>query len=51
MSSDRLYINKKKPNIIIPIQHFEADFLWEASLKILNSEVILKTFTHVHNNL
>ena len=28
------------------IQHFEADFLWKVSLKILNSEMILKTFTH-----
>ena len=28
-------------------QHFEADFLWEASLKILNSGVILKMFTLV----
>ena len=28
------------------IQHFEADFLWNVSLKILNSGVILKTFTH-----
>ena len=27
------------------IQHFEADFLWKVSLKILNSEIILKTFT------
>ena len=30
------------------IQHFEADFLWKVSLKILNSEIILKTFTHVY---
>ena len=29
-----------------PIQHFEADFLWKVSLKILNSGLILKTFTH-----
>ena len=28
------------------IQHFEADFLWKVSLRILNSEIILKTFTH-----
>ena len=28
-----------------PIQHFEADFLWKDSLKILNSAIILKTFT------
>ena len=29
------------------IQHFEADFLWKVSLKILNSGIILKTSTHV----
>ena len=29
------------------IQQFEADFLWKVSLKILNSGVILQTFTHV----
>ena len=28
------------------IQHFEADFLWKDSLKILNSGLILKTFTN-----
>ena len=28
------------------IQDFEADFLWKVSLKILNSRIILKTFTH-----
>ena len=28
------------------IQHFEADFQWKVSLKILNSGIILKTFTH-----
>ena len=28
------------------IQDFEADFLWKVSLKILNSGIILKTFTH-----
>ena len=28
------------------IQHFEADFLWKVSLKILHSGIILKTFTH-----
>ena len=27
-------------------QHFEADFLRKVSLKILNSGIILKTFTH-----
>ena len=30
------------------IQHFEADFLWKVSLKVLNSGIILKTFTHVY---
>ena len=29
------------------IQHFKADFLWKVSLEILNSGIILKTFTHV----
>ena len=29
------------------IHHFEADFLWKVSLKILNSGLILKTFTNV----
>ena len=33
--------------MIYLIQHFEADFLWKVSLKILNSGIILKTFTHV----
>ena len=28
------------------IQHFEADFLWKVSLKILNSGIVLKTFSH-----
>ena len=27
-------------------QHFDADFLWKVSLKILNSGLILKTFTN-----
>ena len=31
---------------MVLIQHFEADFLWKVSLKILNSGIILKTFTH-----
>ena len=31
----------------MPIQDFEADFLWKLSLKILNSGIILKNFTHV----
>ena len=30
------------------IQHFETDFLWKVSLKILNSGIILKTFTHAY---
>ena len=29
------------------IQHFEVDFLWKVSLKIVNPEIILKTFTDV----
>ena len=32
--------------IISLIQYFEADFLWKVSLKILNSGIILKEFTH-----
>ena len=28
------------------IQHFEADYLWKVSLKILNSGIILRAFTH-----
>ena len=32
--------------MIFPTQHFEADFLWKVSLKILNSGIILKTLTH-----
>ena len=31
--------------IVSLIQHFGADFLWNVSLKILNSGLILKTFT------
>ena len=31
--------------MISQIQDFEADFLWKVSLKILNSGMILKTFT------
>ena len=30
------------------IQHFEADFLWKVSLKILNSGLILKMFPHAY---
>ena len=36
----------RKAIIICRIQHFEADFLRKVSLKILNSGIILKTFTH-----
>ena len=36
----------KEAIIISLIQHFEADFLWKVSLKILNSGLILKTSTH-----
>ena len=32
---------------ILLIQHFEADFLKKVGLKILNPEIILKTFTDV----
>ena len=43
----REYISLIRKSIIIRlIQHFEADFLWKVSLRILNSGVILKTFTH-----
>ena len=35
----------RKAIIISLIQHFEADFLWKVSLKILNSGLILKIFT------
>ena len=33
---------------VLPIQHFEAEFLWKVSLKILNSGIILKTFTNAY---
>ena len=36
----------RKVIIISLIQHFEADFLRKVSLNILNSETILKTFSH-----
>ena len=36
----------KEAIITCLIQYFEADFLWKVSLKILNSGIILKTFTH-----
>ena len=35
--------------IICPIQHFEADFLWKVSLKILHSGIILETLIHVES--
>ena len=45
----KAYLELIRESIIIClIQHFEADFLWKVSLKILNSGIILKTFTHVH---
>ena len=33
--------------MICLIQHFEADFPKNVSLKILNTGIVLKTFTHV----
>ena len=36
--------------MIFLIQHFEADFPQKVSLKILNSFIILKTFTQEYNN-
>ena len=36
----------KEATEISLIQHFEADFLWKVSLKILNSGLILQTFTN-----
>ena len=41
----------KEAIIISLIQHFEAGFPWKVSLKILNSGLILKTFTHVYKTL
>ena len=38
--------NFQNPDLICRIQHFEVDFLWKVSLKILNSGIILRTFTH-----
>ena len=40
------HISEKLIIIICLIQHFEADFPQKVSLKILNSGIILKTFTH-----
>ena len=31
-----------------PVQHFEADFLWKVSLKILNSGLTLNTITYAN---
>ena len=46
MSLDRLEINQRSYYGLLN-SVFEADFLWIVSLKILNSGIILKTFTHV----
>ena len=45
MCLDDLKINLRSYRIV-PNSDFEADFLWKVSLKILNSGLILKTFTH-----
>ena len=45
MSLDNLKISQRSC-YNLPIQYFEADFLWKVSLKNLNSGIILKTFTH-----
>ena len=45
MSFNKLKINQRSYNNL-PNSVFEADFLWKVSLKILNSGLILKTFTH-----
>ena len=47
LSIYKLNINFKKALRICLIEDFEADFLWKVGLKILNSGIILKTFTHV----
>ena len=39
--------SEKLECLICLIQHFEADFPQKVSLKLLNSGLILKTFTHV----
>ena len=39
--------NQGSCHIICLVQDPEADFLWKVRLKILNSGIILKTFTHV----
>ena len=47
-SVEKLKINQRSynnlPNSVI--QYFEADFLLKVSHKILNSRIIMKTFTH-----
>ena len=43
---NKLNLNQKS-YYYLRIQDFEADFPWKVSLKILNSGIILKTFTHV----
>ena len=45
MYLDRLMVNQRS-YYDLPKSAFEADFLWKVSLKILNSGIILKTFTH-----
>ena len=47
---DQLKTNQRSQQNL-PKSAFEADFLWKVSLKILNSGLILKTFTHVICNL
>ena len=49
VSLDKLRISQRSCHSL-PIQHFEADFLWKVSLKVLNSGLILKTFTHEYGN-
>ena len=39
-------VGVREAYIISLIQYFEDDFLWKVILKILNSGIILKTFTH-----
>ena len=42
-----LNINQRSYYNLPIFQDFEADFLWKVSLKIMNSGLIMKTFTHV----
>ena len=46
LSLKNLKINEEGYHIL-PIQYFE-DFLYIVSLKIMNSGIILKTFTHAY---